>query len=103
MVAVGDHEPGGPTGLALIQGELSLTDPGCFGLKGPDGKVTPVVFQQGTTVLAAGSGIAVPGYGAIEVGDYVSGVGGSSSVEGWQGGELPPACEAGTVYVMLLD
>jgi hypothetical protein len=102
VVAVGTHSPGEPTDLALIQGDLGVTEQGCFGLKWSDGPVMPVLFQKGTTLLSDLSGISVPSYGDIALGDFVSGSGGFVTTRGREDLDIPTECLADEIaYVTL--
>lgn len=57
---------------ALGGGVLQRDDEGCLTM----GEGTVVVFPHGTTLLADGSGVDVPGYGTILMGDAFTSVGG---------------------------
>lgn len=63
--------------LALISAELGIVGDGCFGLVGPDGTGTAVVFPIGTT--ADGDSVDIPGLGIVSVGERLEGGGGFSS------------------------
>jgi hypothetical protein len=103
VVAVGTHSSGEPFYAALVQGDLGLTDRGCFGLEAPTGKVLPVVFQKGTTVLPELDGISVPGYGDIALGDRVSGSGGFFATQGLGDLDIPAVCREDDVAAILLS
>lgn len=77
-VAVLQRPPSGPSvsAAAIVAGTLAVLDGGCLGFRDDDGTQTAVVWPSGTTALADGVGVAVPGMGAYRVGDAVEGGGG---------------------------
>jgi len=83
--------------LALIEGELAITESGCFGID--NGRaVFPAVFAVGT--VPDGDGIYLVGHGHVAVGDRLEGGGGfaSESEDSLPKG-LPAECVADEVAI----
>ena len=90
--------PGDVYQLAFISAELQVNAQGCFAL---DGEL--LVAPHGSTVLADGSGIDVPGLGAVKVGETMSGGGGHSDYA--TESEVPArmkGCMAGPPFMYVL-
>lgn len=63
---------------AVEQGNLVLVGGTCFGLAGEYGEAT-IGFPKGTTITA--TGLNIPGFGDLDLGDWIEGGGGTLSVE----------------------
>ncbi|WP_146077873.1 hypothetical protein [Pseudoclavibacter sp. AY1F1] len=106
---------------ALIEGELGVTETGCFtivpvplelapealaNLSDEDRKLfleepelRPVQFPHGTALSDDGQSVNIPGVGEVAIGELISGGGGEihTNEEGVK--DVAPECVAGTVLI----
>ena len=76
---------------AFYEGELGVSDSGCFGVQVAQG-VEPAVFPMGTTVQPDGTGIRLPN-GEIEIGQRFTASAGGVEFELITNADIPEACE----------